>query len=272
MKYLLHSLILLPTIVLSLGCERIISPVTILENDVAARQLKNEKVPEAMSIWSDLLQEEPFRPELHLNMGLGYEILKDQEKAFSFYKGAEKFSEQRLDLKFAVAFNQAQLYGKLKKFDEALFYYQKALGIVPTSQEVKINIELLIKAQQEQQKQDKKDKDKKDGQGGEGGDKSDEQKDKDKKDQQDKENKDSKENQDKKDKDEKDKDKDGDKKDEKPKEYGKNPKPQAKPFEGKELTEGDVKKILGELKQQEQKIRANFNRKQSKDSPKDKDW
>ena len=33
-----------------------------------------------------------------------------------------------------------------------------------------------------------------------------------------------------------------------------------------------VKKILEELKQQEQKIRAEYNRKGAKERPRDKDW
>jgi hypothetical protein len=33
-----------------------------------------------------------------------------------------------------------------------------------------------------------------------------------------------------------------------------------------------VNKILGELKQQEQKIRAEFNKREVKEKPKEKDW
>ncbi|MGZ5280485.1 MAG: tetratricopeptide repeat protein, partial [Pseudobdellovibrionaceae bacterium] len=62
-----------------------------------------------------------------------------------------------------------------------------------------------------------------------------------------------------------------DEKQDQPKEYGKN-KPQPQKFKSGELTQGDVNKILGEIKQQEQKIRAEFNKKETKDEPRDKDW
>jgi tetratricopeptide (TPR) repeat protein len=50
------------------------------------------------------------------------------------------------------------------------------------------------------------------------------------------------------------------------------PKPKPKEFDGKELTENDVKKILEELKNQEQQIRAKEYDKEPKSKPKDKDW
>ena len=143
-------------------------------------------------------------------------------------------------------FNQAQLLGKAKKVDEALELYQKCLDIVPTSKEVKINIELLTQSQQgkggsdQQQNKDQNQK----------GNQNQQQQNKDGKDQ----------------KDQKDQNKDGDdKKDEQQKkEYQNSAKYKPRPFNGKELSEGDVKKILGEIKQQESKIRAEFNRKEVK--------
>jgi hypothetical protein len=123
---------------------------------------------------------------------------------------------------------------------------------VPSSKEVKINIELLIQSQQKSGKSDDKDnKDKKDS------------KDKDKngKDQQPKEGdgKEDKENKDGKD-------------DKVDKKYKDSAKYKPRPFDGKDLNEGDVKKILGEIKQQESKIRAEYNRKEMKERPRDKDW
>ncbi len=49
-------------------------------------------------------------------------------------------------------------------------------------------------------------------------------------------------------------------------------KPQPKEFEGQDLTESDVRKILEELKNQEQQIRAKEYEKGPKSAPKDKDW
>lgn len=49
-------------------------------------------------------------------------------------------------------------------------------------------------------------------------------------------------------------------------------KKQPKPFESQHLSSEDVKRILDEIKNQEQSIRANEYDKSSKDSPKAKDW
>lgn len=49
-------------------------------------------------------------------------------------------------------------------------------------------------------------------------------------------------------------------------------KPQPKPFSSKELSPQDVKKILDEIKNQEQGIRADENDKNSKQAQPEKDW
>lgn len=66
-------------------------------------------------------------------------------------------------------------------------------------------------------------------------------------------------------------DKDG-KNQEQPKDFAPN-KPQPKKYQPQNLSEGDVKKILEELKNQEKKIRAEFEKKQGgKEQGNDKDW
>ncbi len=50
------------------------------------------------------------------------------------------------------------------------------------------------------------------------------------------------------------------------------PKPQPKKFKSQDLSESDMKKILSELKNQEQKIRSEFNKKESKERPNKNDW
>ena len=221
------------------------------------RALKAQNLQEAYGRYLEALRFDPFLPQLHLNLGLTFEFMQQPDKAMQSYRQAEALADKQhnLPVLFMARFNQAQLLGKDKKVDEALAIYQKALEVVPTSKETKINIELLTQAQQGQgggegKDQNKDNKDKKDskGQG---------------------DNKDDKKDQ----KDDKDKDdKDKDNKDKQDKKYQNQPKYQPKPFSGKNLNEADVKKILGEIKQQEQKIRADFNRKEVKEQPRDKDW
>ena len=49
-------------------------------------------------------------------------------------------------------------------------------------------------------------------------------------------------------------------------------KPQPQPYKGKDLSKQDVDRILDELKQQEEQIRAKQQREGAKDAPPDKDW
>lgn len=140
---------------------------------------------------------------------------------------------------FQARFNQAQALAKEKKIDEALTMYQKALEIDPTSQIVKTNIELLMSSS-----------------GGKGG-----------KGDQDQEQKDDQQKGDGKDQDES-----------KGSKFADNPKSDGKK-QPQDLSPGDVKKILEELKQQEQKIRGDFykqsnNEKKQKGNAgkREKDW
>jgi tetratricopeptide (TPR) repeat protein len=49
-------------------------------------------------------------------------------------------------------------------------------------------------------------------------------------------------------------------------------KPQPKKFQSEDLSEADMKRILDELRNQEQKIRTEYNKKEQKEKPRDKDW
>lgn len=144
-----------------------------------------------------------------------------------------------LAIHFQARFNQAQALAKEKKIDEALTMYQQALEIDPTSQIVKTNIELLMSSSG--------------GKGGKG-DKDQEQKDDQQK---------------------------GDGKDEdqqKNPKFADNPKSDGKK-QPQDLSPGDVKKILEELKQQEQKIRGDYykqsnneKKQKGKAGNREKDW
>lgn len=222
-------------------------------NQEGALLLKAQNFTAAQDRFIQALSKMPTMAAIHINLGLAFEGLQQVEKAQASFETAIKLAQDD-KVKFIAEFNLGELLGKAKKIDEALVAYQAALDLKPDSRETKVNIELLIKDQ------DKK---------GKGGDsKDDKDKDKDNKDQKDKKDQDQKKDpKDNKDDKKDDKDKEGDK----PKQYDKS-KPQPKPFKSDELTQGDVNKILGELKQQEQKIRAEFNRREAKEKPRDKDW
>ena len=223
---------------------------TVLENRKGIEALKKQNPAAAQKHFLDALSENPLDSVIQLNLGYSLEQLGQLEKARAAYDTVAKFGKGDQAL-FAAHFNRGVLYQKEKKIPEALAAYQEALKYNSSSVETKTNIELLTQDNQGQGKGESEEK--KDGNQGN-----------DSKDQKD-ENKDPK--------DDKENEKDGDqqKDEKKPKQYEK-PKPQPKPFKSEELTQGDVNKILGEIKQQEQKIRAEFNKKDSKDQGKEKDW
>ncbi len=181
---------------------------------------------------------------LQSNLGITFDLLEKKEDAEKSFLSALNQSTSDEE-KFKYHFNLGVLKGAQKKIAEALNHYQSALDILPTSVETKHNIELLIQQQKKDQKDKNDDKDKK----GDGKDKDDKKQGKDKD----------------KDKEEPQKDQGQDRKS--------NSKYKPRPFKGDQLTEGDVKKILGELSQQDQKIRSNFNKKdQRKEDKNEKDW
>jgi tetratricopeptide (TPR) repeat protein len=211
----------------------------VLENNQGAKLLSEDRAYEAMQDLVEGLADSPFETEIHLNLGLAFEKQKELDKAISEYRTAAASTPDR-SLKFAALFNMAHALGELKRVPEALAAYQGALEMVPNSKEVKTNIELLL------------------AQGGGGG--------------QGDEKKDSKDSQGENDK---DKNKKDDQPKDQPKPNGQQPKeppPQPKPFKSDDLSQSDVRKILDEIKNQEQKIRRKEYDKKAKEAPGGKDW
>jgi len=240
-----------------ISCEKTVDPRTLLHNRESVKMLNSKNLEASQGELIEAFQFDPYQPELHLNLGLNLELQKENEKALKQYATAEKYSLNAFQ-KFISRFNRAQLLAQEKKTEEALQEYQRALEIVPTSKEVKTNIELLMQ-QNQGQGNDKNNQDKND-EKNKGDDQS-----KDKKDGEGKDQQDPKDQQDKKDQEQKNRDQQN-------KQYKPNSKYQPREFKG-ELSPGDVKKILDEIKQQEQKIRAEYNKKNDyKERPRDKDW
>ncbi len=210
--------------------------------------LKEGRTLEAKNYFLEALREAPNASEVQINLGLVSLLEKDPDKAQKFYETALRMDSSSW-IQFAGHFNLGELFGRQKKIPEALAEYQQALSENPESVETKTNIELLI--QQQKQGSSKGEKPNPE-------DKKGDEKDQDKKDQ----SKDPKNDPKKDPKDPKEKE---------GKEYKKN-RPQPKKFESKELDQSDVNKILSEIRQQEQRARRDFNKKETKEQPRDKDW
>ena len=227
-------------------CSQTSSATTVqsyLRNREAVGKFKDKSYYPASQGFLKALEEDPLNPELHMNLARALEANEEYEKAEKGYRSALKLLPENSTLRFQALFNLAGVLGKQQKMDQALEAYQTCLEMIPDSKEVKTNIELLFQNGG--------------GQGSSG--KDDDKEKKDKKDKQDK--------QDKKDGQGKDKDDKKNQDKEEPK-----PKPQPKPFESKELTPQDVKKILDEIKNQEQAIRAQEYEHNTKEAPRGKDW
>lgn len=217
-----------------------------LNNEKALTAFKGQDLSLATSQWAQGLSTSPGLMELHYNLALGWQLMNRSDESVKSYNILLKNPNTSSGLQFDSNFNMGVLHQTAKQVDPALQNYQAALDISPSSRETKINIELLIQEQQgggQGQNQDQSEGDK----GGEG-------------------------DQSKKPDGEQDQDGKGDQQKDEPKEYAKNPPPQKKQFKSEQLSQSDVNKILGEIKQQEQKIRAEYNKKEGKEQPRDKDW
>ncbi len=187
---------------------------------------------EAMSESIEALHHQSLMPEIHINLGDFYLLNKDFERAEKEYLTASRLAALNSEMKFIAFFNAGIAATQLKKVDDALNFYQEALEIKKDSMETKTNIELLTKSQ-------------KGGGDGEGDGKPDPKK---------------------------DGQGDKDKNDPNRKAQNERPKNQPEPYKGKEISKENVKKILDELKQQEQQVRAKFENKNNHTSPNEKDW
>ncbi len=248
-RYLIFLLLLSSS---NLLAEYSVKEIQVSEKALSLIESKNTQ--QALQILSEGLKSYPESDLLHFN--LGHVFLSDNkiDSAMSSFLTAAKFSKNQ-QIKFSSFYNVGLIYQLQKKNDEAIAAYQKALDFNPESKETKINIELMTQ-QQSGGEGDSENQEQNEGQSGSNkdeknqGDKSGDNDDKQKKD------------------DESDQNKEKDKQPPKVS-RGQAPKPE---FNSKELTPSDVNKILNELKQQEQKIRSEYNKQSKKEKINGKDW
>lgn len=228
-------------------------PSTVMTNNEGAKILQGEEHFQAYQKFLEALVSDPLNPYIHINLGLAFLRNEEKEKALKEFQAADELAAGEAEAHFIARFNAAILKAAEKDIDGALKLYQAALEVHPESKEVKTNIELLMQqmagggqGDKQEQDQQKKDDKKQDGQG-------------------DQKKEDQKQG-------EGDKDKEKEQQPQEKSENQEQKKKQPQPFESKELTQEDVRKILEELKSQEQAIRANEYKKGAKDAPREKDW
>lgn len=210
-----------------------------LDNITGLKHFKDKLYFQSYQDFLRALENDPLNPDLQMNMGLTFAQGEEWEKAEKAFQSAYELSKGDKEREFMALFNLGVARGQKGDIDGALKAYQAALDIEPESIEVKTNIELLWQNSQGQGQ----------GQGDKGGKGNDKDKDKDQ--------------------DQGDKDKDKNKNQDKNYEQ---PKKQPKPFQSKDLSKEDVRKILDEIGNQEQSIRAKEYDKGAKERNNDKDW
>lgn len=222
----------------------------IYQNNSAVRQFNAEKKMQAYEEFLATLLVAPEDPVVQFNVGSSLQAFGDVEKSEKLYKQLLLSIDQHLKLslpkeeqqewlkvKFAVLYNLGVFYQSKSEIDLALDSYQKALELLPDSKEVKTNIEMMFNGSGGGKGKDAPNKGNKDQQEGDGSGK------------------------DKKDGEQENKD-DQPRTNESQKDEG----------EGKQLSTEDLKRIMEELKQQEQSIRSKVQRKGEKSEPKEKQW
>lgn len=221
-----------------------------IHNQKGLKDLSQKLNFQAYREFMKALEDDPLNLAVQLNLALAFETNEEYEKAEKGYRGVLRLLPDNSPARFEPLFNLAGVFVKEGKIDQALQAYQECLRLNPDSVEVKTNIELLWQNG---------------GGGGKGGQKNSKDKKNDKQ-------QNNKQNQDKNQKDQgKDQDKDKDK-GKNDKDYDQSQQKKPAPFESRELNKEDVKRILDEIKNQEQSIRAQEYEKNLKDQPRGKDW
>lgn len=213
-------------------------PYAVYYNDEALSRLKEENHYLSYKALLQALEADPLNPVLQYNLGVVFMANEEFLKAQKQFELSDQLSNAP-ELDYLSRFAAGIAATQAKNIDKALEFYQSALEIKPDSEDVKKNIELLWQGGggegEDDQENDQQGDQQKQGDQGEKGDQ------------------------------EKDP-KDG-------KDQGQQPsKNKPQPFKSKELTPDQVRKILEELKAQEQKIRAEEYGDKGKDAPNEKDW
>lgn len=237
MKSVIVGIILCLGLVATAVIARNLSVKAIELNNQGVESLKKESSYPAYKSFVAALAEDPFNLYVQLNLGLAFLLNKEPDKAVKTFGTVVRLAEENPELQFYGFFNAAVALAQEGQIEAALQNYQSALELRPDSVEVKTNIELLWQGE---------------GKGkGEG------------------EGKDQKEDPNGKDKGE---GKGKDKRDQSKDQQYENSKPTKQKLGGGSLTKEQVQAILEELKNQEQKIRAEENEQGLKEAPNGKDW
>lgn len=207
----------------------------VLKNNQGVTRFETGRPQDSYGLFTDALGEIPYAPEVQYNIGNSFLQMKETEKALRQYEVALRLAQGDSSRAKEVRFRALYNTGAVLA---SLEKREEALTAYQQALELKPD-SAETKTNMELLLS-----------GGEGGGKGDKE-DKDKKDEGEGQGEQPNPNQ--------------------PPSNKQNPN-QPQPFKGKDLSRQDVERILDELKQQEEQIRAKQQREGAKDAPPDKDW
>ena len=125
---------------------------------ISYKALKKRQIETAQQYFNSGIEKNPSNVLNYLNLALSYDLFKQPKKAEKIYEiaSSDAFITNNLNV-FYLYFNRAELAGRLYiKPDQALKFYQKALGFHYKKEVVKKNIELLFKKKSQPPRSDSK--------------------------------------------------------------------------------------------------------------------
>lgn len=126
----------------------------------ASNAAQKEDWKQAQESLKELLVENPERPDLLYDTGVAAYKLKEFEKAEAYFSAVADQKNSESNLKKQALFNLANSKVSLKKLEDALAAYERALEIDSDDEKVKHNRDMVKKMLEQQQQQEQQDQDK----------------------------------------------------------------------------------------------------------------
>ena len=126
-----------------------------LKNEEGNKLYKKGQVGKAKNAYLSAQKSQPNSPEIAFNLGNAYYKEESFQDSLNSYKAAAK-DERSPILQSKAFYNLGNNLFRRKELDKAKEFYKQALRINPKDEDAKVNLELLIKEQQDQKKDDQK--------------------------------------------------------------------------------------------------------------------
>ncbi len=114
-------------------------------------QFEQGNYQEAIALYFDSLKLDVQKDVILFNLGVAYNALGETEPAISMWDKSSTGSSEYF--KALSYYNKGVVLYQLNKYEEATYYFKKALLFIPNSIDIKINLELSLSKFKEQESQ-----------------------------------------------------------------------------------------------------------------------